>query len=389
MPSFRPQFSSLFAAACLAAACTAGTNAPTTGKGGSGGSASPVGSAGTGGGSGSGTGGSASTGTGGVMIDLDGGTDAETTCGLQDFHINLDPPDIIVVLDRSQTMGRNLMNKDAQPGEATKWGVVIPSLKNVIQASRPDMSWGLKLFPQDGGECVNASLTSFIDIPVAVGNHAAVIAAAQAALPVGDGTPTGAAIAVAADHLKSITDTKRKFILLVTDGQPSCTGRVGNISLNTGDPARMDSVNAVTAALQSGYPTFVIGITTTVQNDVNTLNALATAGGEPACPGCPLATQFYDGSSEAKIQQAFADVADAAAACIFPLSSVPPLPDKIGVYVGANMARAPRSSTDGWEYTDATHMTVQVTGSWCDMIKTAGANKVQIIYGCPLIDPPG
>jgi len=286
-------------------------------------------------------------------------------------------------------MGRNLMNKDAQPGETTKWGVVIPSLKSVIQASRPDMSWGLKLFPQDGGECVNASLTNFIDIPVAPGNGAAVIAAAQAALPVGDGTPTGAAIAVASDHLKSLNDTKRKFILLVTDGQPSCTGRVGNIALHTGDPARTDAVSAVTDAFQAGFPTFVIGITTTVPNDVSTLNALATAGGEPACPGCPLGTQFYDGSSEQKIQAAFADVADAASACVFPLSSVPPVPDKIGVYVGANMARAPRSTTDGWEYTDSTHMTVQVYGSWCDMIKTAGANKVQIIFGCPLIDPPG
>src|SRR5262249_23023446 len=156
--------------------------------------------------------------------------------------------------------------------------------------------------------------------------------------------------------------------------QPSCTGRVGNIALNTGDPARMDAISAVTAALQAGFPTFVIGVATTVTNDVNTLNALATAGGKPACPGCPLATQFYDGSSEQKIQQAFADVADAASACIFPLSSVPPVPDKIGVYVGANMARAPRSSTDGWEYTDSTHMTVEVYGSWCDMIKTAGAN---------------
>ena len=52
------------------------------------------------------------------------------------------------------------------------------------------------------------------------------------------------------------------------------------------------------------------------------------------------------------------------------------------------MAKAPRNTTDGWEYTDATHMTVQVNGSWCDMIKTAGANTVQIIFGCPLIDVP-
>jgi von Willebrand factor type A domain len=380
----RPFLSLVFATACLTAACSAGTNAPTTGIGGAAGN--PLGGGGTGGSTGTG---GMLAGTGGVIIDVDGGSDVATTCGLQDFHINLDPPEIIVVLDRSQTMGRNLMNKDAQPGEATKWGVVIPSLTTVIQSSRPDMSWGLKLFPQDGGECVNASLTNLIDVAVAPSSHAAVIATAQAALPIGDGTPTGAAIAVAADHLRSLTDTKRKYILLVTDGQPSCTGRVGNIALNTGDPARMDSVAAVTAALQAGFPTFVIGITTTVTNDVNTLNDLAVAGGRPACPGCPLAKQFYDGSNQQLIQQAFSDVAAAASACIFNLSSVPPVPDKIGVYVGASMARAPRSSTDGWEYTDATHTTVEVYGSWCDMIKTAGANQVQIIFGCPMIDPPG
>ena len=187
-------------------------------------------------------------------------------------------------------------------GEPTKWSLVIPALRDVIQQSRTDMSWGLKLFPQDGGECVNASLTNLIDIPVAPGNHAAVIAAVQATTPVGDGTPTGAAVAVAADHLKSLTSTRRKFILLATDGQPSCVGRVGSISFQSGDPARNDSISAVTAALQAGFPTFVIGVATTKANDVSTLNALATAGGRSACPGCPLATQFYDGSSQQKIQ---------------------------------------------------------------------------------------
>jgi von Willebrand factor type A domain-containing protein len=377
---------SLLATTCLLA-CTAGTNSTNSpGTGGGNGGTSAAGSAGTsGGGQAGGTSGTA--GVGGINIGIGGGG-GMPTCGLQNFEINLEPPEMIVVLDRSETMGRNLMNKDATAGEPTKWGVVIPSLKTVIQQSRPDMSWGLKLFPQDGGECVNASLTNLIDIAVAPGSHAAVVAKAESEMPIGDGTPTGAAIAVAADHLRSLASTRRKFILLVTDGQPSCTGRPGNIALNTGDPARMDAVAAVTAALQAGFPTFVIGVATTVTNDVSTLNALATAGGKPACPGCPLATQFYDGSSQQKIQEAFADVADAAAACIFPLSSLPPVPDKVGVYVGAGMAKAPRNGTDGWEYTDTTHSTVQVYGSWCDMIKTAGANMVKIIFGCPGIEVP-
>jgi hypothetical protein len=375
-------------AGCFVVACTAGTNAPGRGEGGSGGM-TIVGSAGTTGIAGGPGGGVLITGMGGsTVVTGSGGAGGGASCGLQDFQINLDPPEILVVLDRSQTMGRNLMDKDPAAGEPTKWSYVIPALTDVIRASRPDMSWGLKLFPQDGGECVNASLTSLIDIPVAAGNHAAVIGQAQAAVPIGDGTPTGAAVAVAADHLKSLTSTKRKFIVLVTDGQPSCTGRVGSIAYNAGDAARADAVSGVTTAAQAGFPTFVIGVATTKANDVTTLNDLANAGGKPACPGCPLAKQFYDGANQQQIQKAFADVADAAAACVFQLSSVPPVPNKVGVYVGANMAKAPRSATEGWEYADATNTTVQVNGSWCDMIKTAGGNKVQIIFGCPDIDIP-
>jgi hypothetical protein len=43
---------------------------------------------------------------------------------------------------------------------------------------------------------------------------------------------------------------------------------------------------------------------------------------------------------------------------------------------------------NGWAYTDANDTAVQAYGSWCDMIKASGANTVQVIYGCPLIDVP-
>jgi hypothetical protein len=32
---------------------------------------------------------------------------------------------------------------------------------------------------------------------------------------------------------------------------------------------------------------------------------------------------------------------------------------------------------------------VEVHGSWCTMIQAAGAGAVQIIFGCPSINPPG
>ena len=47
-----------------------------------------------------------------------------------------------------------------------------------------------------------------------------------------------------------------------------------------------------------------------------------------------------------------------------------------------------REMTNGWAYTDTNDTAVQVYGP-CNMIQAAGAGAVQIIFGCPSINPPG
>ena len=64
-------------------------------------------------------------------------------------------------------------------------------------------------------------------------------------------------------------------------------------------------------------------------------------------------------------------------------------PTKLGVYVGSGMTRIPYDATNGWTYTDPNDSAVEVYGSWCNMIQAAGAGAVQIIFGCPSINPPG
>jgi hypothetical protein len=109
-----------------------------------------------------------------------------------------------------------------------------------------------------------------------------------------------------------------------------------------------------------------------------------------------------------------ASITGQAATCTFPLNPPPPVmndPSKLGMYFppsGTPMActtDCPSGQTcvnsicmlkvpydgamgNGWSYTDANDTAVQAYGSWCDMIKSSGANTVQIIYGCPLIDVP-
>jgi len=129
-----------------------------------------------------------------------------------------------------------------------------------------------------------------------------------------------------------------------------------------------------------------------------------------------LLTHFYLGNTQAELTAQLASITGQAATCTFPLDPPPPVlndPTKLGMYfppTGTPMActttnecpggqscvnsmcmlKVPYDGAmgNGWAYTDANDTAVQAYGSWCDMIKASGANTVQVIYGCPLIDVP-
>jgi hypothetical protein len=382
---------SLFAvgglAACLAA-CTAGTNAPGPGTGGS--SAGGTSAAGTAGATGSGggaagTGGSATTGIGG--FNFDASTDGPPTCGLQTFDLKRKPAEILLVLDRSKSM----IEDTVADGTTKKWDAALPALKQVIMDTDTSVSWGLKVFPEgEDSACVAASVTNNVVVPMAPMNAANVVAAINATTPAGNGTPTGSAINAAVTYLRTLTTDNPKYILLATDGQPSC-GALPSSSTGS-DIGGPYAETAVSAALTAGFPTFVLGVATSSSGEVAILNSLADKGGKPR-PNAPL-THFYLGTSQAELTAAFRIITGEASNCVFPLNPPPPVkndPSKLGAYIAGNPdTKIPHdpTKTNGWAYTDDANSAVQVFGSWCEMIKGAGADKVKIIYGCPLIDVP-
>ena len=379
---------SLFSVAGLAAcltACTAGTNAPGAGAGGtSAGGSSPAGSAGTTGGGGTG-GGSGATGIGG--FNFDASTDGPATCGLQTFDLKRKPAEILLVLDRSKSM----IEDTVADGVTKKWDAALPALKQVIMDSNASVSWGLKVFPEgEDSACVAASVTNNVVVPMAPMNAANVVAGINATMPAGNGTPTGAAINAAVNYLKTLNTDNPKYILLATDGQPSC-GALPSSSTGS-DIGGPYAETAVSAALTAGFPTFVLGVATSSSGEVAILNSLADKGGKPR-PNAPL-THFYLGTSQAELTAAFRVITGEASNCIFPLNPPPPVkddPTKLGAYIAGNPdTKIPHDATktNGWAYTDANDSAVQVYGTWCEMIKSAGADKVKIIYGCPLIDVP-
>ena len=370
----------------------AGTK-PVQSVGGEGGSGATVGETGGSGGS-PGSGGSVVTGTGGGVSTTGSGGDVgisdagDPNCGLLQFKPTPKAADILMVLDRSGSM---IDIPDGAPSGSTttKWQIVVPSLEAVVSATESSISWGMKSFPEaytDSLDDCAGGVTGIIDVKVAAMDGTQMNSAITALTPAGKGTPTGDAINSAVAYMGTLTDTNPKYLLLATDGEPTCVG-TSKDSTNSGPAA----VTAIANALKAGFPTFVVGIATSKTTANTELTAMSKAGGEPIPVTNPLAHNYYLANDATTLVSAMEAITGQISTCLFPLSPPPPVrddPTKVGVYVGSSMTRIPYDATNGWTYTDTTDSALEVHGSWCNMIQAAGAGAVQIIYGCPKINPP-
>jgi Mg-chelatase subunit ChlD len=368
----------------LALACAkAGDPGAGTGGGAAGatnGTAGATGAAGAGGAGSAGSGlqgGSSYGGAAGATNTGAGGVSAESNCGLQTFNLVRKPADVLLVLDRSASM------QDPPSGATattSKWDLVVPAVDQVITDTNTALAWGMKSFPEgEGSECAAGSVTPMIDVPVAPMNAPAVTAAVMKTTPMGNGTPTSDAIMAAVAYLKGLPTDRAHYILLATDGEPSCP--------KPSDTARMDAVTAVSAAAAAGFHTFVVGVATTKASATTVLNQLAVAGLEPRPDLNPAATRYFLANTQDELVSSLKVITGLIPSCAFTLSSSPPDPENIAVKVSGVKAPRDPSHMDGWDYTQADHSAVAVYGSWCDKIQGA-ADMVQIIFGCPDIIIP-
>jgi len=200
-----------------------------------------------------------------------------------------------------------------------------------------------------------------------------VTAAVSATTPEGNGTPTGDAMKAAVKYLDSLAssgDTDPKYILLATDGEPSCVA-----GTETGqDDSRPYAVQAVTDAAKAAITPSSSGLDTK-QTATQALNDMAVAGGEARANPNPLATKYYLASTKDELVAAFGAITGVILDCRFALSSAPP----DGGHVGSS-SQGP-GPADSWNYTGPDKKTIEVTGASCDQIKSGATKSVQIVFG--------
>lgn len=304
-----------------------------------------------------------------------GGSVEPDKCGEHHFDLERKPAELLLVLDRSASM------QDAPSGaneSTSKWQLVVPAVNQVITDTDSSISWGMKVFPEgDGSECDATGVTDHVDVEIATLNASKVTGAVSMATPEGDGTPTGPAIDRALAYLQARKSSNPKYILLATDGEPSCP--------KPSDSARDMAVQSVAKAAAAGVHTFVVGVATTKSSATTALSEMAIAGMEPRSDDPnPLATRYYLANTKDDLVNALKQITGEISGCTFQWDQPPPVPGNIAVKVGG--AKAPHDAKEGWEYLGADHKGVEVHGSWCEKIKTTAANVVEIVFGCPDVE---
>ncbi len=303
-------------------------------------------------------------------IDADPTPFVDASCGAQMANIGVvnlgDPPDLLVVLDRSGSMSSP--PEVFPPVFTSKWAIMKSALTTVSTAKDMQIKFGLLEFPSDD----NCAVDAVAEVPVALGAHIGIGSYFQGHSPNGN-TPAHLALDAALTYFAGIpVNPAGRYVLFATDGLPNCAGGDPNTASNA------ETVAAVTALFNSGIKTFVLGFGSFANPTV--LNDAATAGGE-ARSGT---TKFYEANSASDLDAALATIAGGiiVPTCSFALASLPPVPDAVTVTI--NGVAVPRSTmhTDGWDYSPNAS-TITFFGSYCTEIQGGASSAVNFAYGCP------
>jgi hypothetical protein len=306
------------------------------------------------------------TDTGIAVSTADGGN-----CGITTAPLNKQPPDVLLVLDKTGSLLDAMdSSKQCAAGSTTcqqRWATLVSGLNAVLTSSSTNVNWGLETFNSDGSCGVAPP-----EVPIAPGAAGATAVQTYiAGITPNGSTPTTLAITTAVTYLQTLTDPNPKYILLATDGEPNCKGGGGGGGGGATDlPATTTEIGL---AYQAGFKVYVLG----VGPDTGNLDALANAGGT---------TNYYPALTPDALTTALASIMGSVVSCSFGLGRAPPVPTNVAVQFNNDSTLwAPHdtSHANGWDYTTPADTTIQLYGTWCDDVTSGKYQSAQILMGCP------
>ncbi len=287
-------------------------------------------------------------------------------------------PSVIIGMDRSTSM-------TSRWGTGTRLAAAQQALLAMARTYQGAVQFGYEEFPgvrsacgASGGCCAS---------PVILGpgpNHAAALEKAMkcdnpatGCMETGTETPTADALKRCRDFLDGVDGPR--YVLLVTDGDPSCTDR------GTGNPCDR-TLGEVSNLAGKGIKTIVLGLSGSAKA-TTCLERMAQTGGANRM-GIP---SYYPAYDDKELQQSLTEIIGGLAARACRLTARSPIgsPDRIVVSLDGKAVPHDPTRVDGWSY-EATpgSMRIVVSGSWCEKIKTSQVAEVEVMARCSLCAGP-
>lgn len=302
-------------------------------------------------------------------------------------------PDMMIVLDRSGSMT-----------EGRRWVPSVSALKRVTQELQSQIAFGLAMFPAppadpgmvigDAFACLGAPDPQMcldaidaaacapggIITPIAIDNAAAIAQVLDQTTPAG-GTPTPETLqtlvgAFANQSVDPDSLPPVKYILLVTDGQPTCPMGKGSDVTPEDIAASNAAMEALTAA---GVKTYVIGYDTNTPGNealAQVLDGFAQRGGT----GDTMHRPVEDEDSLLAVLQS---IASELVSCTYVLDNPPRAAAFVRVLLDG--AQINLDDPNGWVLVG--DRTVEVQGAACDQLRSTGSHSIEVTVQCTVVPP--
>lgn len=339
-------------------------------------------------------------------------------CGKESFRTSPVTPDIMIVLDRSGSMrpGGASMNlrcdrldmldpitQVTRAAECTlagincdndrdrntvncggtevrivdRWAPSVAAIKKLTTDFDENVRFGLITFPGEGGgrggggTCTPGSL----QVPIDLGSAGMIAAVLDRTQPNG-GTPTGEALQTALTEFQKRVALDsvmpERYVLLVTDGQPTCPNARGGQGGNT-DADKQLTISALDALSKEGIKTFVIGYDAALDPQFSmALTEFAQHGGTD---------RYYAVQDEMSLAEAFKTISSAVISCEMEISSSFTRPEYVNVNLDGN--KLVLDDPNGYRIEGRN---VIVQGDACTTLQSGLGHKIEVMVDCQRLE---
>ncbi len=302
-------------------------------------------------------------------------------------------------------------------GTASKWEVTRDALKTAVQRLPSTYGVGIKFYPnmdiiadtvnaRDPSACVDSSADVALNLATD-DQQTKLIGALDAMTPKpAAATPTHDAYKLAAQELANTSLTGRRYIVFITDGQPTQKeGCLGTGIMNYPTPTDPIIASVGDAWTNSEIKTFVVGSPGSEKNeatnaDIRDWLSKAARSGQTAADNCKDTAAPYchfDLSQATDFGQALGDALKKITASVLSCNYGVPTanagqkldPTLVNMFFSDGLGNYRLLLPDdlgtcakGWSYTDSTNSSVQICGDTCKLLQQSSQASLQILFGC-------